>query len=290
VADRDVVGDGGPDGVDEGGEDVAGDVAQAEGGGRMSTCGTPGCGVCPSSARVPITAVGGDYSIDPYEVTIADYRAWLDTSPSVAGQPVECAWNDSFAPGVVSPGASAAMEDAGLHLQADPQCATWYDEKIANGESHHPATCADWCDAVAYCKWAKGRLCGKIGGGTMTFTDTLDPAKGEWWNACSNAGASAYPYGNTFQQGLCNDGQSRQSDVGAFPGCHGPAGAFDMSGNVGEWDGTCSAFGDAPPVENCLRRGGAFWDDATHLACTSFHQAPRAVADRDTGFRCCSGP
>lgn len=255
-----------------------------EGGSRcVSTCGTPGCGECPR-ARVRVTT-GGDYSIDPFEVSALEYSRWLATRPETSNQAAQCTWNDTFQPGVLSP-ASAAFY-ASEKLSFDPVCNGWLDKQTASGNLEVPVICVDYCDAVAYCRWAKGRLCGQIGGGALSFTSDPAPARGEWFNACSLNGARTYPYGSTYQVGACSDDHSSTHPVGSFRSCTGGNGAFDMSGNVGEWDDTCSVFGNSPEAETCLVRGGSYFDDATRLTCTSFRLAARAVLDTSAGFRCC---
>jgi formylglycine-generating enzyme required for sulfatase activity len=260
------------------------DAPGAEGGGGCtSTCGTPGCGDCPTPPRASV----GAFSVDPYEVSVAAYRAWLNTRPSFAGQRVECAWNDSFEPGVPSPLALAAIADAGK--TPDPGCTDWLKNQTATGDTMQPVVCVDWCDAAAYCNWAKGRLCGAIGGGALSYTADQMPGRGEWWTACSSNGANLYPYGKTYVHGTCNDSKTRAFDVGTYPGCQ-VNGIFDLSGNVTEWENSCSGYNNPPENENCLRRGGAFWEDPAHLACTAFREAIRGNPDSETGFRCCSTP
>jgi formylglycine-generating enzyme required for sulfatase activity len=239
------------------------------------------------ATRAAVSAGGGSYAIDRYEVTAAQYSAWLATRPDTAKQGPVCAgWNDSFEPGVISPGALAVYGDAG----PDPACAGWLPRQLATGDVTIPVVCVDFCDAVAYCEAAGGHLCGKIGTGSNTYLSDVSPARGEWWNACSNGGAFPYPYGPTYQKGACNDSNSHVFDVGFFPGCDGGVpGVFDMSGNVAEWDDTCSAYNDPPVAENCLLRGGAFFDDENHLTCVSYRENPRGAQSDNTGFRCCGG-
>jgi formylglycine-generating enzyme required for sulfatase activity len=277
VADR--VADGGAAGV-EGGTAEGGGESGADGGGCASTCGTPGCGACPQPPRVP----SGGAPIDVYEVSAADYAAWLATKPTLSGQRPECTWNDSFVPGVVSPKALAAIEAGGK--QPDPGCAGWLDKAIEKGDLKAPVVCADWCDAAAYCKWAKGHLCGALGGASQIYQDDRMPARGEWWTACTDRGQHAYPYGASYVRGTCNDSNSRIFDVGTYPNCK-VNGAFDLSGNVTEWEDSCSLFDNPPEAENCLRRGGAFWEDQNGLSCAAYRETTRGFPDANTGFRCC---
>ena len=60
----------------------------------------------------------------------------------------------------------------------------------------------------------------------------------EWALACNGANNTAYPYGNLFQSGTCNDcigGTGQVEFTGSFPDCTAGKRTFDMSGNMTEW-------------------------------------------------------
>jgi formylglycine-generating enzyme required for sulfatase activity len=257
---------------------------------RVGDGGVPADGAAPeasvpdATSDAPPRIKGSGFSIDPYEVTTGDYKAWLATSPSLAGQRDECVFNDSYQPGAVSPRALVALIDAGF--SPDPECTSWLDKHT---DDKFPITCIDWCDAVAYCNWAGGHLCAAIGGASQSYKNDQQPARGEWWSACSSNGAHPYPYGDTYTQGTCNDSNTKIYDVGKFPACQ-VNGVFDLSGNVTEWEDSCSAYDNPPEAENCLRRGGAFFDTAQGLTCTAFREAIRGSGDSNNGFRCCGPP
>src|SRR5262249_29185453 len=154
-------------------------------------------------------------TIDVYEVSAGAFKAWLDTKPSLSGQRPECNWNDSYVPGVISPKALTVIQ--GSPDRPDPTCTGWLDPTIAKGDDQAPVVWADWCDAVAYCTWAKGHLCGAVGGGSLSYFGSQMPARGEWWSACTENGQHAYPYGAAYVHGTCNDSNSRVFDIGAYP-------------------------------------------------------------------------
>ena len=274
VADRDPGGSGASTGT-------GGPVCAAQ-------CGTEGCGVCPDTARVE----GGGFSIDAVEVSIARYQAWLATNPSVEGQREECdtKWNDSFQKGVPTQAAIEALAAAGEIYEPDPQCD---DEPLSD---EWPISCVDWCDASAYCKWAGGRLCGEIGGGgIIDVTDGAasghhdNPDESEWFRACSNGGAQRFPYGADYAA-VCNDEGSNLRPVGDYEDCQGGlAGLFDMSGNVAEWEDACTYYNSEDPVQNCLVRGGTWYNtgDEPNLECAAFRDVKRASLNYSMGFRCC---
>jgi len=288
-------GAGGSGALGSGGDAPTGGSEQGGGGGCSDTCGSVGCGDCPVTNRVAVSAAGGDYLIDAFEVTTLEYTAWLATRPSTQGQGPRCTENDSFIPGEISQFARDAAEALGEPIGDD--CTDW----LANQsplDQNKAVACVDWCDAAAYCSWAQGHLCGRIGGGTLDVTspkqaDSNDAELSEWYRACSNAGAQQYPYVGSYAAGSCNDEDSRIEDVGSKPSCVGGfAGIFDMSGNAYEWEDACTNYGNPIGQENCVRRGGGYYSPEVDLACAlpEDQQAgtlPGTPAD-GTGFRCCS--
>jgi len=167
----------------------------------------------------------------------------------------------------------------------------------------HPMGCVEWCDAFAYCRGVGKRLCGAIGGGANPLNAWDDPAASQWFNACSSGGLHNFPYGGNPEQGeidgyqpkTCADIESAPSGplpVGTFPGCvsqeKGYEGVHDLSGNVWEWEDSCT--GPTDQFDYCRTRGGAARDDAYRLRCaddTSSIQF-RLFAHFGFGFRCCA--
>jgi sulfatase modifying factor 1 len=171
------------------------------------------------------------YCIDSTEVTRAQYKAWLDTTPPTTGQITECSWNTSFTPSSDWP---------------------------PTDKLDHPVSYVDWCDAYAYCLAVGKRLCGKIGGGSNSYVDFNDPTKSQWFAACSAVGAHRSPYGDTYDGALCNttEVQNRASvAVGFMTSCQTSTHIYDMSGNVAEWEDSC----EGPAKEQyCHLRGGSY--------------------------------
>lgn len=204
----------------------------------------------------------GGYCIDATEVTVGSYDDFLAAKVDPTSQPPKCSWNASFATKCVL--AATADDD--------------------------PVACVNWCDARAYCAWAGKRLCGAIGGGPSAPASQGDPAKDQWFAACSHKGARAYSYGASYVPGLCNDnmhGVGAPIPVGSIPSCVGGyPGLLDMSGNLVEWVDVCSA--STGQTDDCYIRGSAF--DDGDVPCSGTSPQSRDSADNTKGFRCCSAP
>ncbi len=243
----------------------AADASTLEGGGTEDAASVgdaaPGCLADHGQTMIPIP--GTSSCIDPTEVTSGDYRAFVDAKGGdTSGQPSSCAWNTSYAPEFFRP-------------------------------DDHPITNVDWCDARAYCAWAGKRLCGALAGGPMNGTDGAGDERGQWYRACTGGDPSrAFPWGNEFVSGRCNGehptGGGDVAAVASFADCKGAIpGAFDLAGNVREWEDACDEDPD-PRKRSCLVRGGAFYDIASTLACSNRQAMKADTVNPGVGFRCCS--
>jgi formylglycine-generating enzyme len=221
---------------------------------------------CPTkggaAVRVPV-AGGGSFCIDTTEVTRAEYATFLATSPDGGSQPARCTWNTSFVPTSWPP------------AQADLQ-------KPAN---------VDWCDAHAFCTWAGKRLCGKVGGGVLSFA-AAGTIQSEQAYVCSAGGTRVYPYGDVYDANKCNGGESNSGgleNVKSRPGCEGGfAGVFDSNGNTHQWLDAC-VIGADPATDQCAVSGGAYdGHPEADMACTKVEGAIRSTIGSPNGFRCCA--
>ena len=200
----------------------------------------------------------GAYCIDRTEVTIADYSAFfLATGGDGGVLPAGCTNPVTTAP-AIKPGS-------------------------------FPRGDVSWCAAWAYCKWAGKRLCGKVGGGTLTRGTSGDSILAEWYRACSNGGFTKYPYGDNYVPGRCNDNASDAggfAPVGSFPACATEAGVLDLVGNINEWVDACDDPAASP--SQCTIIGGAA--GFAKPDCTPDQSQPRDYTTSDVGFRCCATP
>jgi sulfatase modifying factor 1 len=298
------IGGGGSGGTATGGNPSGGDGGTPAGGtsaGGSSTGGGGASGVAGSGGaplNCPIANIhgsvlveiprpgGGIYCIDRTEVTNSDYASFLASNPSISVQSQACTGNSTFAP-----------DTTGECTQYDP-----------TNKPKVPVSCVNWCDAEAFCTWAGKHLCGKIGGGTNAPASFADATKSEWYAACSHAGQYQFPYGatnnDTYDGGACIGGDSTAIRPTAVPttSCQGGYdGLFDMSGNVSEWEDSCT--GNTGLTDQCLYRGGSYLDfnttegTAPSLQCNSGNGATaksvskaRSTRDKEIGFRCCLDP
>ncbi len=183
------------------------------------------------------------FSIDVTEVTQGHYDLWLARNPPLpASTDANCGYVTSY----------AEQGRSGVYTGIDA--------------THHPVVYMDWCDAYAYCKGVGKRLCGAIGGGSNNLSSYADATASQWYRACSSGGVNAYPYGNTYQPSTCdgfdfwNDNTSTMQTVavGSLASCVtsevGYAGVYDLSGNVWEWEDSCSAAGSSATCSTPRRR------------------------------------
>ena len=93
--------------------------------------------------------------------------------------------------------------------------------KLPGGQARtkdHPVVKVTWDEAVAYCKWAGGRL----------------PAEAEWeYAARGGKSGLVYPWGNAINEKNANYDSGGTSPVGSYPA--NGFGLYDMAGNVWEW-------------------------------------------------------
>ncbi|MBX3231620.1 MAG: SUMF1/EgtB/PvdO family nonheme iron enzyme [Labilithrix sp.] len=262
---------------------------ERDGGGDAGDGGPPVATRCPGAPRemtLIATPGGKRFCIDTTEVTTSAYDEFLkSTAADASTQPPECAFNTDFSK-PQDPGGSPECELSRPVFQLDP--ATRPDV---------PMTCADWCDARAYCAWKGKHLCGRIGERTqLDYGAYVNPEVSEWYAACSNLGATTYPYGNAEDQlsASCNVDTDVAPTVCNRPTCRTDAGVCDMVGNVWEWEDACEL---REGLRRCLVRGGSaragnpgIYDRCNIGPTGKYADVPINTSQNDIGFRCCADP
>jgi formylglycine-generating enzyme len=252
-----------------------GDGALLDGGAEGSTTGPCASPVDGGSAGVLVDEGGSfPFCIDATETTVALYAVFLSdpTLNPAQGQPPECGWNTTYKPFY-----NAYM--------GDPQAL------------QRPVTSIDWCDATAFCAYWGKHLCGnRLDAGPVDPTAALPQS--EWYYACAGAEGSSYPYGNTYDPARCRTNLPLEAGAGIVPTttCVGNvAGLYDMSGNLAEWENSCtpSGMGDAGD-DPCMTRGGTFFFMPDAVTCdgrTGGALNPRNGSDTAAvTIRCCWEP
>jgi formylglycine-generating enzyme required for sulfatase activity len=266
-------GDGGASNMGDGGDPKNGVLADGmppgtDASSEAATNDCPGRG--PVAIRVGVF-VGNEFCVDTTEVTRKQYDEFLKSGP----QPTHprCGFKTSFVPPLGWPYTPA--------------------------EADLPVVSVDWCDAFTFCQWAGKRLCGKIGGGSLTSAERIDFRKSQFQHACSHGGEHEYAVGDAVASSACNGpATSGVVRAGSLPACEGGfSGLFDMSGNVSEFTDSCIEGSDGGADDNCYASAGSYADpDVGLLKCSSAAEVPRNGRERGTGnafanvgFRCC-GP
>jgi formylglycine-generating enzyme required for sulfatase activity len=149
----------------------------------------------------------------------------------------------------------------------------WHDRRW-NGPNQPVVGVSCW-EAEACATWAGGRL----------------PREEEWEAAARGAKGRVYPWGDRWQNGMCNTreaGLSGTSSVGLFPSSRGLGGLDDLAGNVWEWcKSRCQESDNAAP----MLRGGAWLNSQRNVRCAKRDRGDPYLRYKSIGFRVvCSSP
>jgi len=199
------------------------------------------------------TVYVGEFYMDKYEVTNAQYKVFVDANPE---------WRKEIVH--QKHGGSTYLNN-------------WAGDNCPNGKKNHPVTMVSWDAAMAYAKWVGKRL----------------PTEAEWEKAARGGlTGKKYPWGNSIDASKANYGKSLDSDgtikttpVGSYPA--NGYGLYDMVGNVQEWcldeyDGR--VYSKSPALR--VSRGGGWYYEAHEVRIANRNASSPLMTLVDYGFRC----
>ena len=154
---------------------------------------------------LPVHTVHLDaFYMDTYEVTNAQFKAFLEANPQ---------WRKDLVNGRFRADAHARFR--GQHYLED-----WNGADYPAGKANHPVASVSWYAAMAYAQWAGKRL----------------PTEAEWeYAARGGLAGERYPWGDTITHDDANYGEhvDDTTSVGRYP--PNGYGLYDMAGNAWEW-------------------------------------------------------
>jgi sulfatase modifying factor 1 len=270
-------------------------------------------------------AVGYEYRIGKYEVTIQQYTDFLNAA---AKSDPYALWNASMESEVNIVGISRSGDSGSfIYSVIGPSGIT---PAGASSPGNRPIAYVSWFDAARFANWMHN---GQGAGGTETGAYTLVggqtsgtapaknlgaqfyiPTENEWYKAAyykgggTNAGYWDYATqsdtasGNTIGSGAnqanyyagdyavtqsasYSGSQNYLTDVGAFSSSASAYGTFDQSGNVWEWNDLDGTAGSS----RVIRGGGCFSVGEVNLLSSTRHTLDPSF-EGDYGFRLVASP
>ena len=210
------------------------------------------------------------FYMDIYEVTNAQYKAFIDANPAWQKDNIVAEYHD------------------GVYLRL------WEGNDYPEGKADHPVVYVSWYAAMAYAEWAGKRL----------------PTEAEWEKAARGGHmGKAYPSGDMLDASLANYARHFNAPiaVGQYP--PNGYGLYDMAGNISEWcldeydpnfyatsrrenpfskgkrQTTISDFKKVQEKERVLR-GGCWSDNGLFLRVAYRDWGPQSYTSVFRGFRC----
>ena len=219
----------------------------------------------------PVNTVYVDaFYMDKYEVTNAQFKAFVDANPQWQKERLSRDYHD------------------GDYLKH------WRWDTYPSGRGNYPVVYVSWYAVMAYAHWAGKRL----------------PTEAEWEKAARGGLVRQnYPWGNGIGSTRANFGRNvgKTTPIGSYvPNGYG---LYDMAGNVWEWclDGYDSRFYARSPFRNPIAgdarayqivnefrrvktsrvlRGGSWFNSATYLRVANRFRSTPTNTNGIIGFRC----
>ena len=142
------------------------------------------------------TAYIDAFYMDKYEVTNAEYKAFVNANPQWRKERILSVYHD------------------GDYLKH------WNGNNYPSGKGDHPVTYVSWYAAMAYTNWTGKRL----------------PTEAEWEKAARGGLiAKKYPWGNSIDSAKANYNKNTGDTISIGQYAPNAYGLYDMSGNVAEW-------------------------------------------------------
>jgi len=174
----------------------------------------------------------------------------------------------------------------GLFVEASghPAPSHWPGGVVPAGREQHPVTYVSFVDALAFCRWAGGRL----------------PSEAEWERAARGGDDRTWPWGGEAPTDeRARFGATETAPVGLRREGASPFGALDLAGNAWEW--TVSALRPYPyeaadgredeaSPEPRVVRGGAYSHGPGEIRCSYRHGMLPEAVDHYVGFRFACDP
>lgn len=201
----------------------------------------------------------GNFCIDRYPVTNAQYKAFID----------ETRHPEPF----ISP-ESYQRQGFLVHPYEKVKEFLWKNRSFPAGHKDHPVVLVNLDDATSYCAWV---------GIKMKRRYRL-PSEAEWEKAARGTDGGFFPWGDEWNPDYLNSGDrfGSTTPVSRFPQGRSPYGLYDMVGNVFEWTAT-------PWDEKSYVVKGCSWDDLPGTCRAAMrHGRPPQSKHILIGFRCMS--
>lgn len=246
------------------------------------------------------------FSIGVFEVTVAEFRVFVEATGYRTDAERDAPVGDGPAPGCFSHSSPTAPSAGWVSGRS------WKDPGFAQDEDH-PVVCVSWRDAQAYVAWiagVTGREFRLPSESEFEFVRRAGASSPWGWpeqaSPCETANLADRSLGDLLPGWLettaCDDGYVFTSPAGSYP--PNALGIHDIAGNVAEWTQDCwhDGYQGAPstaeawesgPDEGCrarVLRGGDFVGQLNQLRSAHRSYIPAEFRTYHAGFRVAMRP